>query len=342
MLLHDLLWPTTLESFLTETLDRRWLLIRGEDQKLSGLCGWSALDAELGKMRTRSGRVRLTKNGVAVPQQTIMTDAADPYGARLDVDVVERLLGDGATLVVDYVDELFPDLRALADSLERGVCAAVSANLYACCRDEPGLGTHWDDHDVLILQLCGSKHWTVWGPSGPRPLLGERHHGKAPQGDPVWSGTVTQGDVLYLPAGWWHLVRGVNEASLHVTVGLYQVTGCDLVRWLADELRDEPAMREPWPIASSSAAKSAWLLALRDRLGRHFGDDLAPRFSAYVAGKSRHRRRFNCAAAVGVGHRVPVHVGGVTDDRGTPQAAACSSGAPADRSSGPSDGRRAR
>ncbi|MGH3831563.1 MAG: JmjC domain-containing protein [Pseudonocardiaceae bacterium] len=33
-----------------------------------------------------------------------------------------------------------------------------------------GFDLHWDDHDVIVVQLAGSKMWEVRGTSRPAPL----------------------------------------------------------------------------------------------------------------------------------------------------------------------------
>ena len=40
----------------------------------------------------------------------------------------------------------------------------MKGNLYITAVGHRGLVLHWDDHDVFILQLTGSKHWRVWEP----------------------------------------------------------------------------------------------------------------------------------------------------------------------------------
>src|SRR5947199_6443406 len=48
-------------------------------------------------------------------------------------------------------------IRYLATSLARTLRAAVYVNLYAGWRTENGFPVHWDDQDVLILQLEDRK-----------------------------------------------------------------------------------------------------------------------------------------------------------------------------------------
>lgn len=33
-----------------------------------------------------------------------------------------------------------------------------------------GFGTHWDDHNVIVVQVEGSKHWRLYGPTRSAPM----------------------------------------------------------------------------------------------------------------------------------------------------------------------------
>ena len=45
------------------------------------------------------------------------------------------------------------------------------------------------------------------------------------------------GDLLYIPRGWWHVAMPLDEPTLHLTVGVNNLTGADFLRWFADRLR---------------------------------------------------------------------------------------------------------
>ena len=68
------------------------------------------------------------------------------------------LLRDGATLTIDRIDELHAPIAELCQTLERQLdVVRVNANMYASWRETVGLGLHWDPHDVIALQVIGTK-----------------------------------------------------------------------------------------------------------------------------------------------------------------------------------------
>jgi Cupin superfamily protein len=62
----------------------------------------------------------------------------------------------------------------------------------------------------------------------------------------VWSGTLTAGDVMHIPRGYWHQATRTTQGagySLHATFGIEQRTGVDWLTWLADRSRENEVFR---------------------------------------------------------------------------------------------------
>ena len=72
----------------------------------------------------------------------------------------------------------------------------VQVNTYLTTADAAGFNLHWDDHDVLIVQLGGEKSWEVRGTSRVAPMYRDTEHSGEPPEEIVWSGTMRTGDVM--------------------------------------------------------------------------------------------------------------------------------------------------
>jgi hypothetical protein len=155
-------------------------------------------------------------------------DVADP-------DRIAAAIAEGATLVVQSLHRTCAPLRRLCAQLERATSHPVQANAYLSPPRSAGLAEHADLHDVLVLQVHGSKRWTV---DGADPLV------------------TTVGDVLYVPAGSRHRAESLDEPSLHLTIGIIRVTAADVVR---RALRKVEAMDATLPLGYARPE-------LRDRL----------------------------------------------------------------------------
>ncbi|NND93046.1 MAG: hypothetical protein HKN42_19475 [Granulosicoccus sp.] len=144
---------------------------------------------------------------------------------------------DGATIVISQAQRL---ITSLADFRRRVQCALqlrCQTNLYLSPAESQGFDAHYDSHDVFILQVQGSKTFNFYAggvvlPYDHESFDPERH--KA--GELTESITVQAGDTLYIPRGIMHDAVARDEASLHITLGVYALTLRDTLLEMADRL----------------------------------------------------------------------------------------------------------
>jgi hypothetical protein len=113
---------------------------------------------------------------------------------------------------------------------------------------------HYDDHDILIVQLAGTKRWYVanrpsalfnaWrGVSGNPPDLGPH--------DVV---DVAPGDLMYLPRGTFHTVDS-DAFSVHLAIGFTPLTVREALLAALDHLSDLDR-----PVRETIGGRIAWQL----------------------------------------------------------------------------------
>ncbi|MDT0308459.1 cupin domain-containing protein [Streptomyces sp. DSM 44917] len=156
------------------------------------------------------------------------------------------LLRRGTTVILDRANLFDPTLEVACRAVQWWSGERVSANLYLTTHGADGFGMHWDDHDVLAVQLSGEKDWEVRGPSRQAPLFRDAARNDQVSEDVVWAGTLRAGDVLHIPRGYWHQAgRGGLGAghSLHMTLGFTTRTGAGWLSWLADWSRENELFR---------------------------------------------------------------------------------------------------
>jgi ribosomal protein L16 Arg81 hydroxylase len=140
----------------------------------------------------------------------------------------DRILSDmheGSTLVLDSVQEYEPKLGLLCRKLSQQSGFRFATNLYLTPANGKGFTPHWDNHDVFVLQVMGSKHWTVEKNRRVFPEKGSY----IPDLDRQFEGdlhtfTLEVGDMVYIPAGYVHAAECGPEPSLHITLGTYPTT----------------------------------------------------------------------------------------------------------------------
>jgi len=272
------------EHFLAQTLGRSFKVVRGDAASFAGLMSWDDLNGILTHHRLEAPRFRLAANGEQLPVHTysrpIVTRRSTVWH-QLQPTELHKRLAEGATLVLDAVDELHPGVGVLAGQLEEWLRTGVQTNLYASWTGTEGFGVHWDDHDVVVVQLDGAKRWRIYGPTRVAPMHRDVDVPQPPEEEPIADLVLTAGDVLYLPRGWWHAVAASEgQHSLHVTCGLQSTTGADLISWLSEILRADEAVRADVPRFGTPDEQRAFLGSIGKLIAAELAsDDLLARFT---------------------------------------------------------------
>lgn len=211
---------------------------------LHTLVGDDLLDDLLTHHEQRPTRLSAYRDGAAQPFEHFVQPRGHWSGAALRVGV-GRLVAEvsgGVTVALDGTDEIHPALDSLAEHIERLFVGYVLVNAYVSAGDRSATGRHWDDHDVLVLQLSGTKHWRVQRPLEPVPLRSFVAD-DSPGGEVAWEGELTPGDCLYLPRGHPHEVTPTGGYSAHLTFGITRQRVMDLLTSLVARAGRSPTFR---------------------------------------------------------------------------------------------------
>jgi hypothetical protein len=272
---------------------------------------WPLLNEILGRHRLDFPRLRLVRDGKPLPVAEYLLHTTGARGKtsipKLKHAELARRLREGATLVLDAVDELSEPIEALAKNLELFFREHVQVNLYAGWQSARGFDLHWDDHDVFILQVSGRKSWSVYGTTRPFPLVNDIERAEKPTCDPLWQGTLEDGDLLYIPRGWWHVAEPLAEPTLHLTVGVHNRTGIDLLRWFAERMRASETFRKDLPRLSSQRERAAHSARLREELLAAWDDSLVEQFYEELDARAEARARVELPWAATADAAPPAH-----------------------------------
>ncbi|MBL8571411.1 MAG: hypothetical protein JNK84_20235 [Phreatobacter sp.] len=254
--------------------DGRARHFKGEDPARFGrLLSIADLDAFLRTDGAQVPRVSLADSGrngsAGVPD-----DEFTYSDGKVDPSRLFPLFDGGATLVVSQFHELHRPLADFCRGLEKLFLHAVQANIYLTPPGAQGFRTHFDTHDVLVLQVSGAKRWRVWDDAiVPNATRQTRWDAKLHRHDPAGGKEVilNAGDVLYVPRGVLHdaSVQEGGEPSLHATIGLLEPSWADALRAAIDQMeaRDAGLRRSfrTWRIGDETV-RAGLVQAARDRL----------------------------------------------------------------------------
>ena len=230
------------------------------DPALAPLFGWNELNRVLADHQLDASRLRLERDGAGVSGWRDRAGAPKP----------ERFLAelrDGATLILNGVQETSAPLRTLNAAFAADFTCHCQTNLYAAFGATQGFDVHWDDHEVFVVQVAGRKLWRLYGITREAPVVRADPKDHVAPPEPMSERTLEAGDLLYLPRGYWHAAVGIGEPSLHLTIGLTRRTGSEFLHWLADHLLSEPELRRDLPFEAGDAAVAEQLSRLLSSLG---------------------------------------------------------------------------
>jgi bifunctional lysine-specific demethylase and histidyl-hydroxylase NO66 len=217
-----LLAPLKVETFLTEIWGQsHYHVSRSSPEYFDALLdGTASVDQLLGLFRPDLSLVRLVREN----------DKKEPYHYRrsdggLDVAGIGHDFADGYTIVLESIHRYVRAVASLLHAIEVELNFATQVNAYFTPPESQGFVPHYDEHDVLILQIRGSKIWHLYDGIDVAPRAALRHEPVA--ADTLPSPTDVRlevGDVLYLPGGRVHAAEATTEVSVHLTVGVLAPT----------------------------------------------------------------------------------------------------------------------
>jgi ribosomal protein L16 Arg81 hydroxylase len=214
------------------------------------------VDELLSRRGLRTPFLRIAHEGRVVPAADFTGGGgagAEISDQVLDEQVLARY-ADGATLVLQGLHRLWPPLIEFAGRLASELAAPVGVNAYLTPAANRGFATHYDTHDVFVLQVGGRKRWRVHAPVLVDPLERQPWGGRADEvgavseSPPVLDTILEPGDSLYLPRGWLHAAEALGEPSLHLTLGVRAANRYSVVEALLALAVGEPALRSGLPL----------------------------------------------------------------------------------------------
>jgi lysine-specific demethylase/histidyl-hydroxylase NO66 len=270
-----------------------------EAAELTALLSLDDVDHLLTSTALRTPALRLAKDGeVLAPSRFTRsaTLAGQPLSGLVDGRKVLDLFDAGATVVLQGLHRYWPALTTLVRELELALGHPCQANAYLTPPGSQGFALHSDSHDVFVFQTHGRKQWEVHDDGEPREVLLE------------------PGVSMYLPTGTPHAARTQRSASLHVTIGVNQLTWRQLLRRVTDELLEDPRYDGPLPAGYLTEPTT-----LGDRLREHLitlGAHLAQQDTGVRAteGTARFLRTRNPLLRGGLCDRLGL--AGIDDDTG--------------------------
>jgi hypothetical protein len=220
------------ESFLQRAWESRFEFYGNRSP--DGLQELFSLDAFDTLIGARNTGLSLVSGGIARPYSKTVVDVRQIYS------VVYDAYANGSSVLQTEIQENWPPLASLCrkmteEYLACGLALAqpVTANAYLTPARSQAFKLHYDNHCAIILQIHGTKDWKLFDPELKLPV--DRCLSPIDPGSlkaPCFEGTLTAGDILYIPRGFPHVAEATDQSSLHITLSLKTQTWAEMMHTL--------------------------------------------------------------------------------------------------------------
>lgn len=221
-----LIAPFSKEEFLTQYWERKPLIVRREER------------AYYADLLTPTMLDRVITTNVLPRDLCFIANAAKPVDASeytladgiVDPARLYQQFADGGTIVFNQLHTLMPVLAELCRSLERELSCRFQTNIYMTPKGSQGFPSHYDSHDVFVLQVHGVKHWILYDTPIELPFRGQPFkRDETKVGEPSAEFDLRPGDMLYLPRGVLHDAQTREGETMHITLGALSTTWTELL-----------------------------------------------------------------------------------------------------------------
>lgn len=236
--------PISPETFFAEYFEKKPLLIkRDQAGYFADLLSYAEIDRVISTTGLHHPEINVTR----ADGNITAADFAYESG-HIDPVRVSQLHADGATVILSGLHERLPRLARFCRAIEAAMSARVQTNIYMTPTGNQGFNPHYDGHDVLVLQIAGTKEWRIYGTPIELPLPDQNFERGMEVGEETQRFVLEPGDTVYIPRGMAHDAVATDETSLHITTGLMFRTWADVVaEAVIAKAHREPAMRRALP-----------------------------------------------------------------------------------------------
>ena len=148
---------------------------------------------------------------------------------KLSADIIPRtsheakeLQQTGFSIVLRHTEQFASRLAQLAHDVQQELQGEVVIQLYATPAGYHSFGWHYDAEEVFIIQASGRKDYFLRSNTiNPHPRLEtmpkDMQYEK--ETSPFAATNLIGGDFLYIPGGWWHMAKAIED-SLSISIGI--------------------------------------------------------------------------------------------------------------------------
>lgn len=164
---------------------------------------------------------------------------------------------DPWTLLVQAVDHHVPGVSALLDPFRFIPNWRIDDVMVSYATDKGGVGPHFDQYDVFLIQGLGQRRWQVGGSC-------DENTERLPNDDlrllanfkPIAEWVLQPGDVLYVPPGVAHNGVAIGDDCMTYSIGFRAPSRADLIdswsEYMVEQLTEDDRYADPGLVAAEN------------------------------------------------------------------------------------------
>jgi hypothetical protein len=248
----DTIAPVSTAAFFAANWETKPLHIsRSQHDFYQQLLTRRDVDRAISSGGLRFPSIQLARGGRFLPAEAFSRNirSGDDYFTGVpDIDALNAEYQTGATISLPGFHRAWEPLGKLAASIENEFSHAVHTNVYLTPGHTVGFTPHFDTHEVFILQIAGSKRWTIYQPPVLLPHRTQTFDARIyASAKPLLELDLVPGDLLYLPRGFVHGTATPDGFSVHATLGITVYTWVELLTDWAQSCRSSARFRRALP-----------------------------------------------------------------------------------------------
>lgn len=270
--LSGLVAPLSVAEFQQLLCARQPKLVRGNGDggRYAELLDWRGLMNLVLNGDYPRKRLRLTQRGVPLPS-IFYQDDNGPKAA-----IITQVMETVGSLIFYGIDPYVPAMSRLCAAIADEIGELILGSAIASTGAGGALPVHYDDTDLIVLQVEGSKRWLIEDDPVINPAAGMPFVAGGADPALILDEVLEPGDLLLVPGGYRHRCETLGDRSMHIGFFFYPLTApraLDLLkrRMLAD-VADRKPIRFTW--AERAEVEASLKRTLIDRIDQMSLSDL--------------------------------------------------------------------
>lgn len=249
MTFAEIIHPITITEFFEEYYEKKELHIKRKDANYyHRFLSLEEIDGYVQLKQTYSPNVKLAYQGEEISPLVYSKELTSIGAYQSDKDKLMNHFDKGYTIKYDKLHQTYPQLASKVSGLEQELGICIRTSLYISPKETQGYGVHTDRHDVLALQLNGTKFWKVKMSNQSLPSVYNTPISVDWEAmDEVKTYEINSGDFFYCPRGLAHDVYTKSKSSTHFTLGFKPVYQYEVLNELSSVAYEKNNLRKAIP-----------------------------------------------------------------------------------------------